>query len=216
MRILPSAANFLKTNSRISIDGKGGPVIAWGMRISGRAFMPVPSVCRLIPCACIEYRANGTPQMAPGPPSAMTMKKKIVFGIWALAALAGGIYLLVMGQENPKEKILGEWIEKGSKLRIEVLPGEIRWRGMGHGKAHYEWLRYEKKPYRLRCTARGHTLEVDLHFSGDDTAIAEPDIWEHLSDEAKKMLHDINRQHGRPEQEFRLIFKRAKSHVSPS
>ena len=109
-------------------------------------------------------------------------------------------------------KVLGEWEEKSSKVRVEVVPGEVRWRGMGHGKARYEWVQYAEEPYRVRSKIRGQEWDVDLRFSGEDVAIAEPDIWDHLSDEAKEMLRDVNRQHGCPEREFRLIFKRVEKH----
>lgn len=137
---------------------------------------------------------------------------KIVLITWGVMALAGGMYMLVKGQEDPREKVLGEWEEKSSKVRVEVVPGEIRWRGMGHGKARYEWVQYEEEPYRVHSKIRGQEWNVDLRFSGEDIAIAEPDIWDHLSDEAKEMLRDVNRQHGRPEREFRLIFKRVENH----
>ena len=56
---------------------------------------------------------------------------KIVLITWGVMALAGGMYMLVKGQEDPREKVLGEWEEKSSKVRVEVVPGEVRWRGVG-------------------------------------------------------------------------------------
>lgn len=129
----------------------------------------------------------------------------------AAALLAGGLWWLLSPKADPRELALGEWKEVSSSLRVEVEPERVVWRGMGRGKAKYEWLQTEKEPYRLRFVYQGDTIEANITFDGRNTAIFEPEIWEKLPAEAQKHLSEINRHHNRPATEFRLLFKRVTS-----
>ncbi len=130
---------------------------------------------------------------------------------WLLSAV---VYLVVLvvyllwSAADPRELVLGEWKEESSRLRVEVKPELVAWRGVHHGKLSYEWLQTEKEPYLVRCTWRDRSVTARLSFSGDDRLIVEPDIWKFLPDSARKMLGDVNRQHGRPEREFRFLLRR--------
>ncbi len=126
----------------------------------------------------------------------------------AVSMLITGLCMLFRSTENPRELALGEWREQSARVRVEVLPAEARWRGAGHGTLRYEWLQTNESPYRVRLESRGKTVEADVSFVGDDRMLVEPDIWDLLPTSAQKMLGDINRQHGRPEREFRLLLRR--------
>ncbi len=131
---------------------------------------------------------------------------------WWLISVA--VYLVVLAAyllwpaADPRELVLGEWKEESMRMRVEVQPAHAVWRGTHHGKLSYEWLQTEKEPYLVRLTWRDRSVTAHLSFSGDDRLIVEPDIWEFLPDSARKMLGDVNRQHGRPEREFRLLLRR--------
>ena len=130
----------------------------------------------------------------------------------------GGLLLLVVGcalwlgmpRFEPRQAVLGNWREAGSKIRVEVNEMQASWRGAGRGAARYEWLQTEDEPYRVRITHGRHSVEANLSFSGKDEWTLEPDVWDQLPPDAQRMLGEINRRNGRPEREFRLIFRRDK------
>ena len=129
--------------------------------------------------------------------------------IWVVAAvLVGGLWWLLGPKENPRELVLGEWKEVSSRLRVEVEPERAAWRGMGHGSVKYEWLQTEKSPYRLRFVYQGDTIEANLFFDGENTAVFEPEVWDKMPTVAQEHLRRLNRRHNRPDTEFRLIFRR--------
>lgn len=137
-------------------------------------------------------------------------KRKIIAACIATVAL-GVVWWICRGEEDPRELALGEWRESSGRLQVEVQPGEAAWRGMGRGKIRYEWVDTEHRPYRLRFTYRGADYEALLHFDGRNTAIFEPQVWHKLPPGMQEQLRDFNRQHGRPDTEFRFIFRRNKS-----
>ncbi len=132
---------------------------------------------------------------------------------WWMAAsvvslFAVGMCVVLWPKPDPRKRVLGEWREQSSRMRVEVLPGRAHWRGMGRGTLSYEWLQAREEPYRVRLMFRGQSVEAQLIFCGDDRVIIEPDIWEKLPATAQELLSDINRRHGRPEREFRLLLRR--------
>lgn len=126
----------------------------------------------------------------------------------AASALIAGVGVLLWPKEDPCRLVLGEWSEKSARVRVEVLPAEVKWRGAGHGRLSYEWLQTEESPYRVRLEYHGERVEADVWFTGEDRMIVQPDIWSKLPTQAREMLGELNRRHGRPEHEFRLLFCR--------
>lgn len=125
-----------------------------------------------------------------------------------VSALTVGVCVLLWPKEDPRELVLGEWREQSMRVRVEVLPGAAKWRGMGHGTLRYEWLQTENSPYRALLKRRDRSVQVNVRFVDRDSMIVEPDIWEMLPENAREMLSDINLRHGRPEKEFRLLLRR--------
>lgn len=138
----------------------------------------------------------------------MTRRKYIILGFFALAAL-GAWYWLSDGKPNPREWALGAWKEQTSRLFVEVTPeGTLAVRGLGRAAVKYEWVQTEEEPYLMRCTYRGHGFEALISFSGKDTAIVEPQIWDLLPSDMQRQITKENRRHNRPEHELRMLFHR--------
>ncbi len=131
---------------------------------------------------------------------------------WWFIAAAGtiivGVAVLLWPKADPRRLVLGEWSEQSSRVRVEVLQTEAKWRGVRRGRLRYEWLQTEESPYRVRLEYHGESMEADVWFAGKDKMLVQPDIWEKLPIQAQNMLSELNRQHGRPEHEFRLLFHR--------
>lgn len=141
-----------------------------------------------------------------------TRRHLLLPALGLILLLVGGVFWLLRGPGDPRKLALGEWKEASSRLRVEVDADQARWRGMGHGSIRYQWLETEHSPYRMQLTYRGDTLEAHLDFPDKDTAVLEPQIWHKLPASLQRQLRDLNRRHNRPEQEFRLLFKRVHSH----
>ena len=125
-----------------------------------------------------------------------------------LSTIGGIIYWLSSGRADPRELVLGAWKDQTSRLFVEVEPSGITVRGLARGAIKYEWLQTEEEPYRMRCTYRNEAFEARLFFSGKNTAIVEPEIWERLPSEFQRRLAGENKRHNRPEHELRLLFHR--------
>ena len=136
----------------------------------------------------------------------MTRRSILIIALIALAC--AGVLLLLSGRDDPRELLLGEWKEASTRLYADVEPERVSVRGLARGAITYEWLETEKEPYRLRFTYRHQSYEALVSFSGRDTAIIEPQIWDMLPASARRQLREINRRHQRPEEEFRLLFRR--------
>ena len=138
----------------------------------------------------------------------MTRWRMILLGYLVLSALGGLIYWLCSGKTDPRTLALGEWKEQSSRLFVEVEPTGITARGLARGSIKYEWLQTDEEPYRLRFTYRNQSFEALISFSGKDTAIVEPQIWELLPTDYQRLLAKENKRHHRPEREMRLLFHR--------
>ena len=136
------------------------------------------------------------------------MFARLYIYIVAAIAVGCGLWWLFSGHEDPRELALGEWQESTSRLKVEITPEKAAWRGMGHGTTKYTWLNADTPPYRVSFTYQGKTVEALVTFDGSNTAIFEPQVWEHLPALAQQHLRDLNRRHNRPEKEFRVIFRR--------
>ncbi len=136
-------------------------------------------------------------------------KYGLIFG--AVVGLGIFVGYLLWPSPDPRVLALGEWRDEGSHLRVEVQPKSASWRGMHRGKLTYQWLQYEDEPYLVRLTWRNSSIDARVSFSGDSLAIVEPIIWDILPDSVRKIVRDVNRQHGRPEREIRLVLRRIPS-----
>lgn len=138
------------------------------------------------------------------------MVKRIITSTVVAAALGAVGYWLLHTPPDPRLLALGEWKEVSSRTYVDVTPGKATARGMMHGSVYYEWLQTEKEPYLLRFTYRQEAYEARVTFPDEDRALVEPQVWDRLPAEQKKMLRDINRAHNRPEEELRFYFRRVK------
>ena len=135
---------------------------------------------------------------------------RVVVVLSVLCLLCGIGWWLLRTPTDPTQLALGEWKEASSRTYVDVTPGEAKARGMLRGKASYEWICTDKEPYRVRFRYRQKEVLATVSFPDDDTAVVEPDVWEQMSASEQRMLADINRRSGRPEREFRLVFRRVK------
>lgn len=125
-----------------------------------------------------------------------------------LVAAACGIFLPDWF-EDPRKKILGNWQEGKRSFYVSVDERYIRWsRGTKSSNIPYKWLQTDKEPYTLQLEYSHEQIVVDLTFDGDDTAVAEPRIWDKLPDYAQEWIRARNRAADRPEKEFAILFRR--------
>ena len=175
------------------------------------------------PQACLTFRSkiqnprSKIPLPIPLPtrynplmPSFLADRPLLRVGLLALllGAVACGI-LLPDWFEDPRKKILGDWQEGKRSFYVSVDEQYIRWsRGTKSSNIPYKWLQTDKEPYTLQLEYNHEQIAVDLTFDGDDTAVAEPRIWEKLPDYAQEWIRTRNRAAGRPEKEFAILFRR--------
>ena len=138
----------------------------------------------------------------------METRSRNVMAAVMLLVLVVGVSMWLWGNEKPQELALGEWKDSTGRLRVEVEPGKATWRGAHRGSLRYVWVQADKSPYKLSLSYQGGEIEADLVFDGKNTAILMPDVWDKLPPAAQKELSNSNRRHGRPEREFRIIFRR--------
>lgn len=127
-----------------------------------------------------------------------------------MALLAGGLVVwLSSGRPDPREVLLGDWREASSRVHVEVTPESATAHGIGRrATVKYEWVQTEREPYMLRFRYHGEALEAFVYIQDKDTVLVEPQIWEQLPELARQHIRQVNRQHGRPEQELRFLFRR--------
>lgn len=111
--------------------------------------------------------------------------------------------------EDPRRLLPGEWQDSGRRGRIEATEEYLQIYGVGSEEPiPYEWLQTDDEPYTLQVSYGRHTISADIIFNGKDEVIANLDIMHKLPREAADTMRQKNRSAGRPENEFRLIFRR--------
>lgn len=111
--------------------------------------------------------------------------------------------------ENPRELAPGEWQDAGRKGKVEVDENAVHLLGFGPEEPiRYEWLQTDDEPYTMQLTYGSYTVVANITFNGRDEVIAELDVMDKLPSTAADMLRKKNRNAGRPENEFRLLFRR--------
>lgn len=111
--------------------------------------------------------------------------------------------------EDPRRLLPGEWQDSGRRGRIEITENTLQIHGFGpETPIPYEWLQAENEPYTLQITYGRHTVTADITFNGENEVIADLDIMHKLPEAAADTLRQKNRSAGRPENEFRLLFRR--------
>lgn len=129
-------------------------------------------------------------------------------GVVLLLVVAAVVWWICHPKPDPRVLVLGDWREPNSQLYVEVTPDQATARGAMQGVVRYEWVDTEHEPYRLRFTYHGDSYEALVSFVNKDTAVVEPLIWHIIPADKRQALRDYNRRHKRPEDEFRLVFKR--------
>lgn len=139
-------------------------------------------------------------------------RRTLLWLIPAALLLWGGVHVVSAWLEDPRELILGNWAEEGRHGgNAEVTNAVIRWQLGGHrGSTPYEWVQTDKEPYTLQLTYRHETVLVDITFDGNDTAIADPRVWDKLPADAQQWVKERNKALNRPAQEIRFRFRRGK------
>lgn len=138
----------------------------------------------------------------------MISKRTIIVAGGSAIALLILLVWLLCGSIDPREIVQGDWQEATSKLNVEVDSARAAARGAWRGSVSYEWLRADKKPYRVRFIYKNQEYEALVHIQSVDEVVVEPLIWDKLPGTLQRQLREINRRRNRPEKEFRLIFRR--------
>lgn len=111
--------------------------------------------------------------------------------------------------EDPRKLAPGEWAEGSNRGKVEVTDTELHLLGFGPEESiRYEWLQTENEPYTMRAVYGSHSVVAAITFNGKDEVFADLDIMNKLPGEMADILRKKNRSAGRPENEFRLIFRR--------
>lgn len=142
------------------------------------------------------------------------MKRFIIFGAGLVLLMALGL-LLPRWLRDPRELVLGDWQESQKLGTVTVEREQARWEGMGRRiTIPYRWIQAESEPYELEFRYRGETLRTELRFNGDGEAVLSPHITDKLPASARRALREQNRAHGRPDDEFNILFRRLKPEKS--
>lgn len=135
-------------------------------------------------------------------------KLRIIIIILGLSILST-ILVIPDWFEDPRKLLPGEWQDSGRRGRIEATENTLLLHGVGpETPIPYEWLQTEQEPYTLQISYGRHTATADIIFNGKNEIIANLDIMHKLPEAAADTLRRKNRTAGRPENEFRLLFRR--------
>ena len=111
--------------------------------------------------------------------------------------------------EDPRKLAPGEWKDAGKQGMVEVTDATLTLHGFGpEGPIPYTWLQTDKEPYTMQVCYGSHTVEAAITFNGENEVVADLDIMHKLPSDIADTLRRRNTGAGRPENEFRLVFRR--------
>lgn len=127
----------------------------------------------------------------------------------AVLLATGALILIPDWFEDPRRLAPGEWKDAGRRGTIDVTESTLTLRGFGpEDPIPYEWVQTEDEPYTLLVTYGSYRLMADITFNGKNEVIADLDVMDKLPSDIADTLREKNRHAGRPENEFRLLFRR--------
>ncbi len=138
-------------------------------------------------------------------------RTRIVFLLFILSVLVSVAILLPGCFKDPRKLAIGEWQEFNKLGYVDVSETTARWSGSSYkGTFTYTWIQTDSEPYSVEVSRNGESWLAGVTFESDDFAVVDLYIMDKLPAEARKFIQQKNRAKNRPEDEFKLRFRRVK------
>lgn len=139
-------------------------------------------------------------------------RTRLIFLLFIISFITSIAILLPGCFKDPRQLAIGEWQEYNKLGYVDVSHTTLKWSGSHHkGTFHYSWIQTDSEPYTVEVSRNGEKWLAGITFENDDLAEVDLYIMDKLPREARDFIKKKNRAKNRPEDEFKLRFRR----VSP-